>query len=161
MKHRINYRKLSRPTPQRLSLLRNLVTSLIKYDRITTTVPKAKELRRLADKMVTLAKKGHENAKKAALGILYESSLISKLFGPMAERYKDRQGGYTRILRTGERFGDKAEMAIIEYVDSPNQIGLATTVRKMKKLSDQMRNSSLSSSLSYSTSKEPSISPQI
>ena len=142
MKHRINYRKLGRPTSHRWSLLRNLVTSLIKYDRITTTVHKAKEVRRIAEKMVTLAKRGDERARQAAAGIIFESPLLSKLFGDMAERYKHRQGGYTRILRTQERFGDKAEMAIIEYVDSPNELGLATTVRKMRLLEEKKRNAS-------------------
>jgi large subunit ribosomal protein L17 len=140
MKHGVNYRKLGRPTSQRWSLLRSLATSLIKHDRITTTVAKAKELRRIAEKMVTFAKRGTETARKSASAILYEQSLMPKLFDTMAERYKNRPGGYTRIMRTTERFGDKAEMAIIEYVDSPNELGLGATIRKINRLKITKKN---------------------
>ena len=99
-------------------MLRNMVTSLILHQRIKTTVPKAKELRKLADKMVTLAKKGTPHHRRQAYAVLRSNEAIDKLFSEMAERYKDRAGGYTRVLRTGKaRYGDAADMAYIEYVD--------------------------------------------
>ena len=122
MKHRHAFRKLGRTSKHRRALLRNMVTSLIHHERITTTVHKAKELRRVADQMVTLGKKGDLAARRRANRYLRDERSLSKLFTVLAERYADRQGGYTRVLKSGNRYGDMAAMAIIEYVDRPGEI---------------------------------------
>eukprot|EP00041_Stephanoeca_diplocostata_P041942 m.9583 g.9583 ORF g.9583 m.9583 type:complete len:126 (-) comp6961_c0_seq1:176-553(-) len=116
----MSMRKLGRDTSHRIAMLRTMTTQLIKYQRIKTTVAKAKELRRPAEKMVTLAKRGEEDtwAKKQASGYLREPAAVDFLFTTLADRYKDRPGGYTRVLRAGYRKGDNAPMAIIEYVDN-------------------------------------------
>jgi len=102
-----------------------MVTSLIHHERITTTVPKAKELRRKAEQMVTLGKKGDLAARRRAASYLRDQRSLSKLFTVLADRYEDREGGYTRILKSGTRYGDMANMAIIEYVDRPGEIRVA------------------------------------
>jgi large subunit ribosomal protein L17 len=125
MKHRIGFRKLGKTTKHRKAMLRNMVTSLIHHERITTTVPKAKELRRKAEQMVTLGKKGDLAARRRAASYLRDQRSLSKLFTVLADRYEDREGGYTRILKSGTRYGDMANMAIIEYVDRPGEIRVA------------------------------------
>jgi len=131
MRHRIDHRKLSRPTGSRLALMRNMVTSLFEYGRITTTLPKAKELRRVAERLVTIAKKAHavegdsqqEQAKRLhykrqALRVLRKRDVMVKLFDEIAPRYADRPGGYTRIVKLARpRKGDAADMAVIELVE--------------------------------------------
>lgn len=112
----MGYRKLNRPSSQRDALLRNIVTSLLKEERITTTEPKAKELRSLAEKMITLGKKGDLHARRQALAFLTEEDVVTKLFETIAPKYADRQGGYTRIMKTGFRRGDAAQMVIVELV---------------------------------------------
>ncbi len=98
-------------------MFRNMVTSLLEYERITTTLARAKELRRIADKMITLGKKGALPARRKALGYVRTKKVVAKLFSGLAERYKDRPGGYTRIYKLGTRAGDNAPMAMIELVD--------------------------------------------
>ncbi len=98
-------------------MLSNLAVALLDHEQITTTLPKAKELRRVADKMITLGKRGNLHARRQAFAFLRDDEVVAKLFGVLAERYKDRQGGYTRVLRKGFRYGDDAPMAIIEFVD--------------------------------------------
>ncbi|CAG8468644.1 2419_t:CDS:2 [Ambispora leptoticha] len=123
MKHSKRYRRLGRTSAHRMSMFRNMVTSLIRYDRIETTLPKAKELKKFADKMVTLGKKGDRSAGVRARAFLREHYItIPKLFGEMAERYRNRAGGYTRIHKIGNREGDNAPMAVIEYVDAPGDL---------------------------------------
>ncbi|KAI9138491.1 ribosomal protein L17, partial [Paraphysoderma sedebokerense] len=123
MRHGLFFRKLGRDSAHRRALLRNLVTSLVIHDRITTTLPKAKEIQRLADKMVTYAKKGTDHAKRNAQTFLFQHSItIPKLFGSMAQRYETRPGGYTRILKIGNNPKDKAPLAIVEYVDAPGDV---------------------------------------
>jgi large subunit ribosomal protein L17 len=122
MKHRIAFRKLNRSSKHRRAMLRNMVTSLIHHERITTTVPKAKELRRVADQMVTLGKKNTLASRRRAAAYLMDHRSLSKLFTVLADRYDDRDGGYTRVLKSGTRYGDMANMAIIEYVDRPGEI---------------------------------------
>ena len=122
MKHRVAFRKLNRSSKHRRAMLRNMVTSLIHHERITTTVPKAKELRRVADQMITLGKKGDLSARRRAAAYLMDDRSLSKLFTVLANRYEDREGGYTRILKSGNRYGDMAKMAIIEYVDRTGEI---------------------------------------
>jgi len=98
-------------------MLRNMVTSLLEHERIVTTVPKAKEARRIADKMITLGKRGDLHARRQALAYIRSKEIVHKLFNELSEQYSDRQGGYTRIIKTGNRAGDAAPMAIIELVD--------------------------------------------
>ena len=109
-------RKLGRTTPHRRAMLRNLTTDLLREGRIETTVTRAKETRRMAEKMITLGKRGDLHARRQALAYIFDASVVTKLFEEIAPEYADRQGGYTRILKKGPRRGDGAEMAIIELV---------------------------------------------
>ena len=117
MRHRMSGRKLNRTSSHRKAMFSNMVVSLLVHEQITTTVPKAKELRRIADKMITLGKRGDLHARRQALSVLKDNDIVTKLFGGLAERYKDRNGGYTRVLKVGNRYGDMAPMAVIELVD--------------------------------------------
>lgn len=117
MRHRKSGRRLGRSTSHRSAMLRNMVTSLLEQERIVTTVPKAKEARRLAEQMITLGKRGDLHALRQALAYIRSKSVVSKLFNQLSEQYANRQGGYTRIIRTGNRSGDCAPMAILELVD--------------------------------------------
>ena len=116
MRHLKSGRQLSRNTSHRKALLRNMVTSLIEHGSIETTVPKAKELRGVADKLVTLAKKGSIHARRVAARFVRTGDAVAKLFDELAPGFAERQGGYTRIIRTRVRHGDAAEMAIIEFM---------------------------------------------
>jgi large subunit ribosomal protein L17 len=117
MKHRIVGRRLDRTTEHRTAMLRNLAVSLFRHERITTTTPKAKELKRFADKIVTLAKKGTPHARRLANRDVRDVEVLNKLFGTIADRFKARPGGYTRLVRVGHRAGDNAELAVIELVE--------------------------------------------
>ena len=117
MRHGMNGRKLNRNTGQRKALFRGLARDLIKHEQITTTLPKAKDLRPIVEKMVTWGKKGDLAARREALSYLEDAILVSKIMGLMAERYKERQGGYLRVLKAGFRAGDAAPMAYVELVD--------------------------------------------
>jgi large subunit ribosomal protein L17 len=117
MKHRVVGRRLDRTTEHRTAMLRNLVTSLFRHERITTTTPKAKELKRFADKIVTLAKRGTPHSRRIANREVRDVEILNKLFGSIADRFKARPGGYTRLVRVGNRVGDNAELAVIELVD--------------------------------------------
>ncbi|ADH61591.1 ribosomal protein L17 [Thermoanaerobacter mathranii subsp. mathranii str. A3] len=112
----MGYRKLGRPSDQRRAMLRNLVTDFLKYGRITTTEARAKEVRRISEKMITLGKRGDLHARRQALAYILDESVVKKLFDEIAPKYKDRQGGYTRILKLGPRRGDGAPLVIIELV---------------------------------------------
>jgi large subunit ribosomal protein L17 len=116
MRHGVSGRKFDRPTAQRRALFRGLVRELILHERITTTVPKAKEMRPFAEKMITLGKDGSVNARRQALKFVTDKDVIAKLFTDVAPRYAQRKGGYTRIVKLGKRLGDGADMAIIELV---------------------------------------------
>lgn len=105
------------PTSQRRALFSNLTTALLTHEQITITLPRAKELRTFADKMITFAKKGDLNSRRMALAFLRDNEVVAKLFSTLAERYKDRNGGYTRVLKAGIRYGDAAPMAVVELVD--------------------------------------------
>jgi large subunit ribosomal protein L17 len=118
MRHLKRGRKLGRTTAHRKALLRNLATALLEHERIITTEPKAKELRRVADKLVTLGKRGNLHARRQALQVVQSNAVVQKLFNEIAPRFSGRQGGYTRILRLGYRPGDAAAMAVIELVDT-------------------------------------------
>lgn len=116
MRHKISGRKLGRTSSHRIAMLRNMVTSLFEYERIVTTTEKAKELRPVAEKMITLAKRGDIHARRQALSFIRSKAVVDKLFTEIKDSFEDRKGGYTRILRTGVRSGDAASMAIIELV---------------------------------------------
>src|SRR5512137_2474990 len=117
MKHRIAGRRLDRTTEHRTAMFRNMVTSLIQHEKITTTTPKAKELKRIADKVITMAKRGTPHARRLANRDVRDVAALVKLFGPLAERFKARPGGYTRLIKVGRRAGDNAEMSVIELLD--------------------------------------------
>ena len=110
------YRKLGRPTAHRKSMLRNIVTDLFREERITTTNFRAKEARRIAEKMITLAKRGDLHARRQALAYIYDETVVKKLFDEIAPKYAEREGGYTRILKLGPRQGDNAEVVFLELV---------------------------------------------
>jgi len=116
MRHKKRTVKLGRTSSHRRAMLRNMVTSLLKSERIETTVPKAREAARLADRMVTLAKKGTLHARRQALTFVMDREVVTKLFSDLAPRYADRNGGYTRVIRTSFRRGDGAELALVEMI---------------------------------------------
>ena len=117
MRHRWAHRKLNRSSSHRKAMFANMAAALIKHEQIKTTLPKAKELRAVVDKLVTLGKRGDLHARRQAAAQLPDDAIVAKLFDSLAERYVDRQGGYTRVLRAGHRHGDAADMAVIELVD--------------------------------------------
>ena len=116
MKHNVSGRKFGRDTGERWSLYRNLVTDLLNHEKITTTEPKAKEIRGMAERMITLGKDGNLNARRRALAFIYDEKVTDKVFKELAPRYATRPGGYTRITKLGPRLGDGAAMAQIELV---------------------------------------------
>lgn len=117
MRHGMSGRKFSRTTSHRLAMFSNMANALIKHEQIKTTLPKAKDLRPIVEKLITLGKKGGLANKRLAYAELRDNAVVDKLFTVIAERYKDRNGGYTRVLKAGFRYGDNAPMAIIEFVD--------------------------------------------
>src|SRR5579864_6722709 len=117
MRHGVAGRKLGVTTSHRFAMFRNLAHALLKHEQITTTLPKAKELRPVAEKLITLGKRGDLHAKRQAFNQLRDETIVAKLFDTLAERYKGRAGGYTRVLKAGMRYGDAADMAVIEFVD--------------------------------------------
>ena len=117
MRHRQTGRKLNRTSSHRKSLFKNMSQALIKHEQIVTTLPKAKELKRVIEKLITLGKKGSLHARRLAFSKIRDKDMVSKLFDSLAARYKDRNGGYSRVLKAGFRYGDSAPMAVIELVD--------------------------------------------
>ena len=117
MRHGMNGRKLNRKSAHRKSMFINLAAALIKHEQISTTLPKAKDLRPIVEKLVTLGKRGGLHARRQVLAVVKDTALTEKLFSTLATRYKERKGGYTRVLKAGFRYGDKAPMAIIEFVE--------------------------------------------
>jgi len=117
MRHGMKGRKLGRKSAHRKAMFSNLANALIKHEQITTTLPKAKDLRPVVEKLVTLGKRGDLHARRQAISLLRDVDMANKLFSSIAERYKTRQGGYLRVLKAGFRYGDNAPMAIIEFVD--------------------------------------------
>ncbi len=116
MRHKNTHRKFGREAQHRMAMLRNQVSSLIEHERITTTDMKAKEVRRIAEKVITLGKRGDVHARRIAFKTVRSRDLIAKLFGPIAERFRTRPGGYTRILKLGQRVGDAAPVSILELL---------------------------------------------
>jgi len=117
MRHGVAGRKLGVTTSHRFAMFRNMAHALLKHEQITTTLPKAKELRPVAEKLITLGKRGGLHARRLAYAKLRDDVIVNKLFTTLAERYKERKGGYTRVLKAGVRYGDAASMAVIELVD--------------------------------------------
>lgn len=117
MRHRLSGRKFNRRSAHRKSMFNNMAASLIKHEQIKTTLPKAKDLRPLVDKLITLGKRGNLHARRQAWSVLRDDGLTRKLFDTLAARYSERPGGYTRVLKAGFRYGDNAPMAVIELVD--------------------------------------------
>ncbi len=117
MRHGFSGRRLSRSSSHRKAMLSNMAVALLKHEQIVTTLPKAKELRRVADKMITLGKKGNLHTRRQAIAFLQDETIVKKLFDELASRYKERNGGYTRVLKAGFRKGDAAPVAVIELVD--------------------------------------------
>lgn len=116
MRHRKAGRKLGRTTSHRIAMLRNMVTSFLEHEKIVTTDIKAKELRRVAEKMITLGKRGNLHARRQALSFIRDRTVVKKLFDELSPRYTERNGGYTRIIKIGHRVGDNAPMSVIELV---------------------------------------------
>ncbi len=133
MEHKVGNRKLQRTTAHRLAMLKNMVTSLIEHERITTTVPKAKEARKMAEKVITLGKKGGLHNVRLAQRIVKDRVLLEKIFGELKTRYATRQGGYTRLMRGGFRRGDAADIAILELVDRPEAAAPAPEAKAEEK----------------------------
>ena len=130
MRHGVAGRKLGRTSTHRKATFANMAVALITHEQIRTTLPKAKELRPVVEKLITLGKKGDLAARRRALSMLQDTTVAAKLFGPIAERYKERNGGYCRVLRAGIRHGDTATMAVIELVDrDPAAKGAADKAR--------------------------------
>lgn len=117
MRHGVAGRKLNVTSSHRLAMFRNMAVALLKHEQITTTLPKAKELRPVAEKLISLGKRGDLHARRLAYAELRDDRIVAKLFSTLATRYKARTGGYTRVLKAGMRYGDAADMAIIELVE--------------------------------------------
>ncbi|KAJ3895021.1 ribosomal protein L17 [Lentinula edodes] len=141
MKHGVAFRKFSRSTSHRMLMLRNLVTSLFEHEQIKTTLPKARDTARLAEKIITLGKKGDRSAQARASAFLLKPEVLPKLFGTFASRYAERPGGYTRIHKFGNRPGDNAPVAILELVDNHKDLRWEITARAIGReiLQDKLR----------------------
>ena len=117
MRHGMSGRKFNRTSPHQQAMFANMAAALVKHEQIKTTLPKAKDLRRVVDRLITLGKRGDLHARRQAVSVLRDPKITAKLFDALATRYKDRPGGYTRVLKAGFRYGDMAPMAVIELVD--------------------------------------------
>ncbi len=130
MRHRMSGRKLNRTSAHRKAMFANMTVSLLTHEQIVTTLPKAKELRRVADRVITLGKRGNLHARRQAASFLRDDHAVRKLFDTLAQRYQSRNGGYTRVLKAGFRYGDNAPLAVIELVDrDPDAKGAADLAR--------------------------------
>lgn len=132
MRHLKSGRKLNRSPSHRWALMRNMVTSLLRHERIHTTDPKAKELRRWVDRVITLGKQGSLHARRRALGIIQDKTVVRKLFDTIAPRFKDRPGGYTRIVKLGWRHGDRAPISLLELVEGESEAKAAAPDAKKR-----------------------------
>jgi len=133
MRHKLGYRKLNRTSEHRKALFKNMLNSLIKYEQITTTLPKAKELKPKIDKVITIGKKNNLQATKTLFSRLQDKSSVTKLVKTLSERYSQRKGGYSRVIKAGFRYGDDAPMAIIELVDRDLQAKKIDVKKKVDK----------------------------
>ena len=136
MRHKVSGRKLNRSSAHRKALFKNLAAALIKHEQITTTLPKAKDLRPVIEKMITIGKKGTLHARRQLISKLPKSADLNKIMTVLPERYKERKGGYTRIIKKGYRYGDSAPMAIIEFIDRDIQAkeSIKAEVKKTEEL---------------------------
>ena len=132
MRHKIGYRKLNRTSEHRKALFKNMLNSLIKYEQITTTLPKAKELKPQIDKAITLGKKNNLQSKKNLFSELQSKTSVEKLLKILSHRYEKRKGGYSRVVRAGFRYGDNAPMAILELVDKDPQAKKVDVKKKVE-----------------------------
>ena len=139
MRHLKSKRKLNRTSSHRKAMLGNMAVALIKHEQIQTTLPKAKELSPFVDKLITLGKKGDLASRKKAYSILPEKQWTSKIFDELSERYKERDGGYTRVLKAGFRYGDSAPMAVIELVDRNVEAKKVDKPKKVEKKEDEKK----------------------
>ncbi len=138
MRHGKVHRKFSRTNEHRRAMFGNMVAALIKHEQITTTLPKAKDLRPVVEKLVTLGKRGDLHARRQAIAEIRDVAMVKKLFEVIGPRYKKRNGGYTRVLRAGFRFGDSSPVAVIEFVDRDvNAKGLDSGPVQVKKTQDE------------------------
>ena len=140
MRHKFAHRKLNKTSEHRKAMFQNMVNSLIKYEQITTTLPKAKELKPIIDKVITLSKKKSLQSKKNLFSKLQNKTSVDKLFNTLSTRYTKRNGGYCRVLKTGFRYGDDAPMAIIELVDrdvNAKKVDIPKKVEEPKKTSEK------------------------
>ena len=137
MRHKLNHRKLNRTSEHRKALFKNMLNSLIKYEQITTTLPKAKELKPKIDKVITLGKKQNLQSKKSLFGELQSKFSVDKLVKTLSQRYEKRKGGYSRVIRAGYRYGDDAPMAIIELVDRDVEARKIDVKKKKEDISKQ------------------------
>lgn len=134
MRHRIAHRKLNRTSSHRKAMFANMAASLLEHEQIMTTLPKAKELKPIMDKLVTLAKKGDLASRRQAIARIRDKDAVRKLFEVMGERYRDRPGGYTRVIKAGYRHGDNAPMAVIELVDRDMEAkGASDRIREQRR----------------------------
>ena len=141
MRHNIKNKKLNKTSSHRKAMFMNMSNALIKHEQITTTLAKAKELRRFVEKIVTLGKKGDLLSRRKAISILQDQKMSKKVFDVLADRYKSRSGGYTRIIKLGNRYGDNAPTAIIEFVDRDESAkGLDSGPVIEKKSTDELEN---------------------
>ena len=138
MRHKLGYRKLNRTSEHRKVLFKNMLNSLIKYEQITTTLPKAKELKPQIDKAITLGKKNNLQSKKNLFSTLQSKTSVQKLLKTLSQRYEKRKGGYSRVIRAGFRYGDDAPMAIIELVDRDVQAKKIDIKKKPEKTSEEV-----------------------
>ncbi|HTS54063.1 MAG TPA: 50S ribosomal protein L17 [Burkholderiales bacterium] len=132
MRHRLGLRKLNRTSSHRLAMLRNMTNSLLRHEAITTTLPKAKELRRVAEPIITLGKKPNLANRRLAFNRLRDREMVSKLFEELGPRFANRNGGYLRILKYGFRRGDSAPMALVELLDRPSSVADAKSAASKK-----------------------------
>ena len=137
MRHRLGYRKLNRTSEHRKALFKNMLNSLIKYEQITTTLPKAKELKPKIDKVITLGKKNNLKSKKDLFAELQSKTSVDKLLKILSQRYEKRKGGYSRVIRAGFRYGDDAPLAVIELVDRDIEAKKIDIKKKLEKSSKE------------------------
>ena len=154
MRHKLGYRKLNRTSEHRKVLFKNMLNSLIKYEQITTTLPKAKELKPQIDKVITLGKKNNLQSKKNLFSTLESKTSVEKLVKILSQRYVKRKGGYSRVIRSGYRYGDDAPMAIIELVDRDAQAKKIDIKKKPEKTSKEVTESKTKSLDKKVTSKK-------
>ena len=154
MRHKIAYRKLNRTSEHRKALFKNMLNSLIKYEQITTTLPKAKELKPQIDKVITLGKKNNLQSKKNLFSKLQDKSSVDKLIKTLSQRYEKRKGGYSRVIKAGFRYGDDAPMAIIELVDRDIQAKKIDIKKKDKETEQSTPESKLKDIKKINTKKK-------